>query len=449
MTSEMGKNMGVGHSLHGSEFDSPIQGRRKSLDETSDSGSGEDESNRRSTYLNAVSVKSSASPGKDTQNHKLSRDEVLAELVVNICSGLEKKIASDFNKIDERLRKSEVSVPSRDEKVTQLKIEIAELIKEDNRHKQNETSSKPSSVSSPMYVVQLNDSAEAIKNQLKTKVKEYMHLLSDMGGHSLEVPNGPGVSHILQLDKALNKMKAALNSINTSQRDSDSEPRYAFFHPNIKMKPFNSVERLLTTTLRLKDVTKVWTDDLQQMVQIISDITDAYYAIAHHEVDDDNTDDLIQEQIRQVIVGEFDKPGMMDDIIGKESRLLGYEWHELKMLGTILKIAGYVLLGLVALATVLTIVDATFPALLLSLAVTAQANFIVSQAINAVTTLGAMLGVNLSVGAAAASSTAVFASAVTMFGKAVQVCAGPSQLMLDKNQAASDIADAARALATF
>ena len=223
------------------------------------------------------------------------------------------------------------------------------------------------------------------------------------------------------------------------------------------MKPFYSVERL-SENPRLKHVTKDSTDDLQQMVDILSAIIDAYYAIAIHrpeqnEAGVESDDDLIQEQIMQVILGEFGKkgtkiPGMMDDIIGEESLLLGYEWHELKMLGTILKIAGYVLLALVALTTVLTIVGVTLPALLLSLAVTAQANFIVSQAINAVTTLGAMLGVNLSVGVAAATSTAVFASAVTMFGKAVQVCAGPSQLMLDKNQAASDIADAARALRT-
>ena len=457
MTSEIGKNRGFETGSDCSE--EVVYQVGNYLDNNLELLSVSGESEERAPHeeqLYQSSKKSVATSA--TARQKNLKDVTLGEFMAPSLSVFENKFASNFNKLDERVCRLEGSVKSRDEKVKQVKIEIVALINKVNTNKQNEANATRSSVVSPMNNVTRLQSVEETKKQLKTKVKEYMHLLSDMGGHSLEVPNDSEVSHILQLDKALNKTKATLNNIyNLITKEPGSESWASSFYPNPKMKPFYSVERL-SENPRLKHVTKDSTDDLQQMVDILSAIIDAYYAIAIHrpeqnEAGVESDDDLIQEQIMQVILGEFGKkgtkiPGMMDDIIGEESLLLGYEWHELKMLGTILKIAGYVLLALVALTTVLTIVGVTLPALLLSLAVTAQANFIVSQAINAVTTLGAMLGVNLSVGVAAATSTAVFASAVTMFGKAVQVCAGPSQLMLDKNQAASDIADAARALRT-
>jgi len=247
---------------------------------------------------------------------------------------------------------------------------------------------------------------------------------------------------VLRLKPTLDKIYQILDRHESEQITNDAEfnsSSYSDFFLKTKINKAHASVKTFYENVKSKNRCLEKPDNekhLRQMIDTLEEIAEAL-----NEINQSQNTDQIADVSQYIEIAR-----KMHNLISMQNTLLVAENKKLILFGTILKIMGYVLMTLVALATVMAIAGVTFPVLLVSLAVTVKANCIVSHAINTVSAIVAYFGVNLSVGAAAATTTAVFASAVTMFGKAAQVCGRASQLMLDKNQAAADIADVAEFL---
>ena len=129
----------------------------------------------------------------------------------------------------------------------------------------------------------------------------------------------------------------------------------------------------------------------------------------------------------------------MKELIRQDSGLFGPDYSIVVMMGTLLKVLGFVLLSLTMLSAIFSITGLLPSAFVLSLATQVSSSVLVSQAIHSLMALMSILGIGMSENAASIFLVSVIAGGLTVLGYGLETSVAPSQLLLEKNQAANTI----------
>ena len=214
-----------------------------------------------------------------------------------------------------------------------------------------------------------------------------------------------------------------------SQQDSWSDS----FGSSGKLQAMNAVKQFYFTNYDYTRQKIHGKEDTLLLLNAVLSISEAFNAIAFYAQNDQKNDISIRKETMAVIEKQ------MKELIRQDSGLFGPDYSIVVMMGTLLKVLGFVLLSLTMLSAIFSITGLLPSAFVLSLATQVSSSVIVSQAIHSLMALMSILGIGMSENAASIFLVSVIAGGLTALGYGLETSVAPSQLLLEKNQAANTI----------
>lgn len=268
------------------------------------------------------------------------------------------------------------------------------------------------------------------KTNLHTAAKEYMVLSAD--DKSFQLPENQDLSTLTLTNKRFNTVLT--NGYQQIHNSLNKTSWWSYISTDPKITAYRSVKALSPTMSLAVSNDEKALPELANMLDMIGNLTIAFHAISQSS----QAEPALQNLLMEVVIEE------MAELKKANVAFMGVESKALKALGNALMIMGVAMMIAIAAVMLLPLLGVSMPAVVVSWMATLNATFLVTQAVSAVTTLAASVGVQLSAANATAATAVWVASHVTLFGAATRVLGGPSKFKQQLDQAADDISAAAK-----